>query len=65
MDYAYETRRKFPDRRVVLVGEIIHNPHVNNRLSEMEIEFIYPGDDGEFDFGTVTRDDVVIIRRSV
>ena len=61
VDYAYETRRKFPDRRVVLVGEIIHNPHVNNRLSEMEIEFIYPGDDGEFDFGTVTRDDVVII----
>ena len=29
VDYAYETRRKFPDRRMFLVGEIIHNPHVN------------------------------------
>ena len=29
VDYAYETRHKFPDRRILLVGEIIHNPHVN------------------------------------
>ncbi|HXV87251.1 MAG TPA: 4-hydroxy-3-methylbut-2-enyl diphosphate reductase, partial [Gemmatimonadales bacterium] len=29
VEYAYETRRKFPDRRILLVGEIIHNPHVN------------------------------------
>lgn len=61
VDYAYETRRKFPDRRIFLVGEIIHNPHVNRRLMEMEIEFIYPEEDGEFDFGAITRDDVVII----
>ncbi|MFL5472551.1 MAG: 4-hydroxy-3-methylbut-2-enyl diphosphate reductase, partial [Gemmatimonadales bacterium] len=32
VDYAYETRRKFPDRRLYLVGEIIHNPHVNQKL---------------------------------
>src|SRR6266568_1278183 len=29
VEYAYQTRRKFPDRRIVLVGEIIHNPYVN------------------------------------
>ncbi|MEO5589775.1 MAG: hypothetical protein ABIS03_09330, partial [Gemmatimonadaceae bacterium] len=28
VDYAYQTRRKFPDRKVYLAGEIIHNPHV-------------------------------------
>ncbi len=61
VDYAYESRRKFPDRRILLVGEIIHNPHVNRRLQEMEIEFLYPSDDGEFDFSGVTEDDVVII----
>jgi hypothetical protein len=32
VEYAYQTRRKFPDRRIRLVGEIIHNPHVNRRL---------------------------------
>ena len=31
VDYAYQTRRKFPDRRVFLAGEIIHNPHVNTK----------------------------------
>jgi 4-hydroxy-3-methylbut-2-en-1-yl diphosphate reductase len=29
VDYAYETRTQFPDRRIFLLGEIIHNPHVN------------------------------------
>ncbi len=61
VDYAYETRKKFPDRRLFLVGEIIHNPHVNEKLSAMGITFLYPGADGVFDFGMITPDDVVII----
>ncbi len=61
VDYAYETRHKFPDKRIFLVGEIIHNPFVNNRMQDMGIEFLYPGSDGEFDFGDVTADDVVIL----
>ena len=60
VDYAYETRHKFPDKRVFLVGEIIHNPHVNHRLQEMGIEFLYP-QDGAFSFDEVTPDDVVIL----
>lgn len=61
VDYAYQTRHKFPDKRVYLVGEIIHNPHVNHRLQEKGIEFIYPDDDGAFDFSGITAEDVVII----
>jgi len=61
VDYAYETVRKFPDRTTYLVGEIIHNPHVNQRMREMGIDFIYPEDDGSFDFSHVTSDDVVIL----
>lgn len=61
VDYAYQTRHKFPDKRVYLVGEIIHNPHVNQRLREMGIEFIYPKPETGFDFGHVGPDDVVII----
>ncbi len=61
VDYAYETRHKFPDKRIFLAGEIIHNPHVNHRLREMGIEFLVPGEDGRFRFDRVTADDVVII----
>ena len=61
VDYAYETVHKFPDKTIYLVGEIIHNPHVNHRMTDMGIRFIYPHDHGSFDFSHVTRDDVVII----
>jgi 4-hydroxy-3-methylbut-2-enyl diphosphate reductase len=40
VDYAYQTRSKFPERRVWLAGEIIHNPHVNARLREMGVGFL-------------------------
>ena len=46
MEYAYQTRRKFPERRVLLVGEIIHNPHVNANLRAMGVEILEPGGDG-------------------
>jgi 4-hydroxy-3-methylbut-2-enyl diphosphate reductase len=61
VDYAYETRHKFPDKRIFLVGEIIHNPHVNQRMQEMGIESLYPTPEGEFDFTEVTPEDVVIL----
>jgi 4-hydroxy-3-methylbut-2-en-1-yl diphosphate reductase len=40
VDYAYQTRERFPDRRVYLTGEIIHNPHVNEQLRTMGIRFL-------------------------
>jgi 4-hydroxy-3-methylbut-2-enyl diphosphate reductase len=61
VDYAYETVHKFPDRRICLVGEIIHNPHVNQRMTEMGISFIYPDEQGRFDFSALTAEDVVIL----
>jgi 4-hydroxy-3-methylbut-2-enyl diphosphate reductase len=61
VDYAYETVHKFPDKRIHLVGEIIHNPHVNQRMTEMGISFIYPAPNGSFDFSALTPDDVVIL----
>jgi 4-hydroxy-3-methylbut-2-enyl diphosphate reductase len=60
VEYAYQTRRKFPERRIYLVGEIIHNPHVNTRLKEMGIEILQPRE-GHFDFSGVTPEDVVIL----
>jgi len=61
VDYAYETRLKFPDRRVFLLGEIIHNPHVNRRLTDMGIVFLYPDGEGRFDLSALTPGDVVIL----
>jgi 4-hydroxy-3-methylbut-2-enyl diphosphate reductase len=61
VEYAYETRTKFPDRRLFLVGEIIHNPHVNEKLRHMGITLLSHSPNGEFDFGAVTPDDVVIM----
>jgi 4-hydroxy-3-methylbut-2-enyl diphosphate reductase len=40
VDYAYQTRERFPDRPVYLTGEIIHNPHVNEKLRSMGIGFL-------------------------
>jgi 4-hydroxy-3-methylbut-2-enyl diphosphate reductase len=61
VEYAYETRAKFPDRPIALVGEIIHNPHVNARLRQMGVRFLERGVDGEFDFAGLTGEDVVIM----
>jgi 4-hydroxy-3-methylbut-2-enyl diphosphate reductase len=43
VEYAYQARKKFPDRTIYLAGEIIHNPHVNSKLQAMGIEFLLPG----------------------
>lgn len=63
VEYAYETRTKFPDKRTFLVGEIIHNPHVNQKLQSMGVQFLHrpEGRDGEFAFSAVTAADVVIL----
>ncbi|HUD72431.1 MAG TPA: 4-hydroxy-3-methylbut-2-enyl diphosphate reductase [Dongiaceae bacterium] len=61
VEYAYETRRQFPDRRIFLTGEIIHNPHVNRRLREMGIEFLREADGGGPGLDAVRPGDVVIL----
>ncbi len=61
VEYAYESREKFPDKRIFLVGEIIHNPHVNDKLERMGVTIIRPGTGGQFDFSEVTSEDVVLI----
>jgi 4-hydroxy-3-methylbut-2-enyl diphosphate reductase len=60
VEYAYESRRQFPERRIFLVGEIIHNPHVNARLAELGITVLRPGEQG-FDFSAIRPEDVVLL----
>ena len=60
IDLAYATRRVFPDKRVYLIGEIIHNPEVNRQIQEMDIQQIdsYPSKDV---LDNLTPDDIVIV----
>ncbi len=61
---AYETRRQFPDRRLWITNEIIHNPLVNQHLKAMSIRFLDEDESGKSvpkDFDRVGADDVVIL----
>ncbi|HEY8831824.1 MAG TPA: 4-hydroxy-3-methylbut-2-enyl diphosphate reductase [Gemmatimonadaceae bacterium] len=60
VEYAYQARKKFPDRTIYLAGEIIHNPHVNSKLQAMGITFLMP-QNGRIDFSGVSATDVVIL----
>lgn len=57
---AYETRKQFPDRRIWITNEIIHNPLVNENLRKMDILFIEE-EDGRKDFSAIKSGDVVIL----
>jgi 4-hydroxy-3-methylbut-2-enyl diphosphate reductase len=60
IDLAYASRRVFPDNRVFLIGEIIHNPEVNRQLEEMKIVSLpWQAMNGQYD--ELTEDDVVIV----
>lgn len=58
VDYAYQTRARFPDRQVFLTGEIIHNPHVNEKLRNLGVRFL--SDPGE-SLEALGTSDVVIL----
>ncbi|MDD1416401.1 4-hydroxy-3-methylbut-2-enyl diphosphate reductase [Dolichospermum sp. ST_con] len=57
---AYETRQHFPTEHIWITNEIIHNPSVNKRMQEMQVEFI-PVIDKNKDFSVVGSGDVVIL----
>jgi 4-hydroxy-3-methylbut-2-enyl diphosphate reductase len=60
IDLAYAARKVFPDRPLYILGEIIHNPEVNDQLRAMEIKFL-SGKEKDADVDDLEQDDVVII----
>ena len=63
VDYAFQTREKFPERRIHITGDMIHNASMNDRLREMGIEFLSQGFDGRPDekFDALGPEDVVLL----
>ncbi|GJV91118.1 4-hydroxy-3-methylbut-2-enyl diphosphate reductase, chloroplastic-like protein, partial [Tanacetum coccineum] len=57
---AYEARKQFPEEKIWITNEIIHNPTVNKRLEEMEVKDI-PVKDGVKQFDVIDKGDVVVL----
>jgi 4-hydroxy-3-methylbut-2-en-1-yl diphosphate reductase len=60
IDLAYAARKVFKDRRLFLVGEIIHNPEVNEQISSLGIKNL-TGRNKQADVSELGPDDVVIL----
>ncbi|MFT3990749.1 MAG: 4-hydroxy-3-methylbut-2-enyl diphosphate reductase [Luteolibacter sp.] len=60
IDLAYASRRVFPENRIFLIGEIIHNPDVNAQLRAMNIVSL-PWQEITPDYDDLTEDDVIIV----
>ena len=60
IDLAYAARKAFADRPIYILGEIIHNPEVNDQIRAMGIKFL-SGKEKNADIEELKKDDVVII----
>jgi 4-hydroxy-3-methylbut-2-en-1-yl diphosphate reductase len=58
---AYETHQHFPNRRIWITNEIIHNPVVNENLRRKDIRFVPVDNEGKKDFSQIESNDVVIL----
>jgi 4-hydroxy-3-methylbut-2-enyl diphosphate reductase len=60
IDLAYAARKVFQDRRLFIVGEIIHNPEVNEQISSLGIKNLL-GKNKQANIEDLQPDDVVIV----
>lgn len=58
---AYEAVQHYPDRKLHITNELIHNPEVNDRLTEMKVNLIEKVGENQKDFSTIQEGDVVIL----
>src|SRR5215468_4998413 len=60
IDLAYAARKVFRDKRLFILGEIIHNPLVNDQIGAMGIKNLL-GNGREAEIDELTADDIVIV----
>ncbi|HSI55976.1 MAG TPA: 4-hydroxy-3-methylbut-2-enyl diphosphate reductase [Ideonella sp.] len=58
---AHETRRRFPQARLYLTDEIVHNPSVNGRLKEMGYRYLWGRYADGVQLAELGPDDVVVL----
>ena len=60
IDLAYAAGKCFADRRIFLLGEIIHNPDVNAQMTALGIRH-FPARPSQEDLDSLRKEDVVIV----
>ena len=60
IDLAYAARKVFAERRLFILGEIIHNPEVNRQIGELGIVNLLAKDD-EVPMESLRPEDVVVV----
>lgn len=60
IDLAYAARKVFPNERLFLVGEIIHNPEVNAQIAALGIQNLLEGD-ASIAIDSLRPEDIVIL----
>lgn len=60
IDLAYAAAKVFTDRRLFILGEIIHNPEVNEQIHALGVRNLL-GKNPDADVNELTADDVVIV----
>jgi 4-hydroxy-3-methylbut-2-en-1-yl diphosphate reductase len=61
VDIAYQTRHRYPDKRIFITNEIIHNASVNKRLLDMGFIFLSGQYNKGETYADIKGDDVVIL----
>ncbi len=60
IDLAYAARKAYPSQPIYILGEIIHNPEVNDQIQAMGIKFL-SGKEQSADIDDLRAGDIVII----
>jgi 4-hydroxy-3-methylbut-2-enyl diphosphate reductase len=60
IDLAYAARKVYPNKPIYILGEIIHNPEVNDQIREMGIKFL-SGKEKNAEIEDLKQGDIVII----
>ena len=61
VNYSYQIFRKFPEKRVFITGEVIHNPQVNQKLLDMGVRFLSGPNQGDNKGEDIGSEDVIVL----
>lgn len=61
INLAYSAVETFPEKKIHITNELIHNPMVNDRLHSKNVNFIAKDEENQKDFSQIEEGDVVML----